>query len=254
MDQMKYILINLELPVNGSVQLNITRNAGKLFFFTKEYYFNGDCLVIRLPDNVRSAGPLEIELFFKMHVHIFIHHSAQFLSPNSRTRAYGRLGQQTKYSVAHEVVTLLNVKKNCTDDPNFVYDHCMYEKMFDLMVDKVGCTVPWLHDKSRICADSNSAQKALKMYHENRRNQLNICLRSCIFTDVNLGPPVKESGNSGESKIVLYFRKDVKTVTEYLLYDEMSMFAEIGGFMGLFLGVSFLNVAYLFNKLLEYCR
>ena len=53
-------------------------------FFVKEYYYNGDCFALRLPECVRSAGVLEIVMDFYNKTDIFIHHAGQFLSPNSR--------------------------------------------------------------------------------------------------------------------------------------------------------------------------
>ena len=50
---------------------------------------------------------------------------------------------------------------------------------------------------------------------------------------------------------MFYFRKDVKKTTEYFLYSTLSMLAEIGGYVGLLLGVSLFNLSSLNNVLID---
>ena len=68
-------------------------------FFKKEYYFNGDCFATILPDCVIDAGPLEVVFEFYDKTDIFIHHSGQFLSPNSRSRVDVDKGKFVKIAV-----------------------------------------------------------------------------------------------------------------------------------------------------------
>ena len=104
------IVQNLTIHLNSCIdkEHNVNFNFGDLtcgnqsLFVIKEYYYNGDCLILQLPEYITSAGPLEIMLELKENVDIFIHHKNQFLSPNSRTRASGVLGEYRKYSFSHE--------------------------------------------------------------------------------------------------------------------------------------------------------
>ena len=68
--------------------------------FKKEYYFNGDCFATILPDCVIEAGPLEVVFEFYDKTDIFIHHSGQFLSPNSRSRVDVDKGKFVKIAVS----------------------------------------------------------------------------------------------------------------------------------------------------------
>ena len=52
---------------------------------------------------------------------------------------------------------------------------------------------------------------------------------------------------------LLYFRRDIKTTTEYLLYSLLSMLAEIGGYVGLLLGASLVNIGKINSFLLDRC-
>ena len=182
------------------------------------------------------------------------HFSEQFYSPNSRTRAVASMGTESKYTVSHEVITQLEKPGKCIAITKKYYDRCIIEKMHELMINETGCTVPWVTDKNEICSNLNSSKIAFQIYTENRRNQNNICPNSCNFTDINLSPPIVENDQNSIARIVFYFKQDIKTSHEYLTYTELSMIAEIGGYVGLMLGISFVNIGSLINKLLDYCR
>ena len=78
---------------------------------------------------------------------------------------------------------------------------------------------------------------AFKIYQENRRNNHDICPKNCFNTNVYLGAPVRgEYHETDVAWLVLYFRRDIKVISEYLLYTFMSLIAEIGAYTGLLLG------------------
>ena len=233
---------------------------GQPILFKKEYYFNGDCFAMVMPSCLLEAGPLEIVFNFFDKTDIFIHHRGQFLSPNSRSRVDVDKGKFVKIAVNHEVVQLLSGEEfgNCVDDygKSKDFDNCMYDNLKRLMIESVGCTVPWLPDKSSICTDESKRKKAFEVYQANRRNQKDICPNSCLFTNMYFGPPV--TGNnaveySDKARGIFYFRRDIKTTTEYLLYSFLSMIAEIGGYVGLLLGASLVNIGKINSFLIDKC-
>ena len=61
-----------------------------------------------------------------------------------------------------------------------------------MMLDTVpGCTVPWLPMKSSICTKAEDRLTAFTLYQDNRRNQHNICMLPCVFTNMYFGPENK---------------------------------------------------------------
>jgi hypothetical protein len=233
---------------------------GQTIFSTKLYYFNGDCFALVLPDCLHDAGPLEVNFDFIVKADIFIHHFGQFLSPNSRSRVDVATGKFVKIAINHEVVQLLSGSDfgTCVDNygKSKDFDDCMYTKMYQLMMDEVGCTVPWLHNKSNICVELTQRKQAFEVYQKNRRNQQDICPKSCLFTNMYFGPPVTGIQGPEKSKIgygVFYFRRDIKTTNEYQLYTLLSMAAEIGGYVGLLLGASLVNLGSINSFLLDLC-
>ena len=66
----------------------------------------------------------------------------------------------------------------------------------------------------------------------NRRNQANLCMKSCVFTNMYFGPPVTGKGQKAYAEVgraVFYFRRSIKSTTEYYLYSVVSLLAELGG-------------------------
>ena len=225
-------------------------------FKTKPYYWNGDCFGLAIPSCLAEAGILEIVMEFYDKTDIFIHHTGQFLSPNSRSRVDVDKGKFIKIAISHEVVQLLSGEQFSNCEPDLNYDNCMYTNLYNLMMEKVGCTVPWLPRQDNICNDPIKSKEAFEVYQQNRRNQEYICPKSCLFTNMYFGPPVTGNNDPVRQQYawgVFYFRRDIKTTTEYELYSILSMAAEIGAYVGLLLGASLLNLGGMNSSLLEYC-
>ena len=79
---MKKINIFLECQYNGSNVLSLNSFDKKVchnqsLFEIKEYYYNGDCLILTMPECLSKSGVLEIALQFNVDVHIFLHHKGK---------------------------------------------------------------------------------------------------------------------------------------------------------------------------------
>ena len=76
------INVFLEHQYNGSNVLSFTSSNKKVcdnqsLFEIKEYYYNGDCLSLIMPECLSQSGMLEIALEFNINVHIFLHHKGK---------------------------------------------------------------------------------------------------------------------------------------------------------------------------------
>ena len=73
--------IYLRRQYNGSSVISFSsfykKVCGYHIFEIKEYYYNGDCLSLIIPDCLSQSGVLEIGLEFNMNVHIFLHHKGK---------------------------------------------------------------------------------------------------------------------------------------------------------------------------------
>ena len=81
------VQIYAEVEIDGKNTFLIRPNetfCNEYIFQTKQYYYNGDCFSLNVPDCLKSGGVLEINIDFYNKTDVFIHHEGQFLSPNSR--------------------------------------------------------------------------------------------------------------------------------------------------------------------------
>ena len=68
------------------------------------------------------------------------------------------------------------------------------------------------------------------------------CYRPCDYMDISFGyPSIYDIQNN--SSLTLYFKKSIPIRESHIAYPKSSLFAEIGGYMGLLLGFSFLDFA-----------
>ena len=171
-----------------------------------------------------------------------------------RSRVDVEKGFFTKIAINHEVVQLLSEMGTCVDSyEDFEdFDGCIYSRLRDLMIDSIGCTVPWLPDKSEICNERPKSAVAFDIYQKNRRNQRDICPVGCLFTNMYFGPPVTGRLEFEDRAWgVFYFRRDVKKTNEYFLYSLLSMAAEIGAYVGLLIGASLVDMGRITSFLID---
>ena len=83
------------------------------------------------------------------------------------------------------------------------YDGCINNKLAGLMNTKVGCTVPWLRNKSNICEEKDKRVASFGIYQDNRRNQQSICKNPCTFSNMYFGPPV---GPEPDFNTIIWFK------------------------------------------------
>ena len=70
------------------------------------------------------------------------------------------------------------------------------------------------------------------------------CFDACTSLDVTYGYPfIYEARNGSDSFITFYFKTSVAVRESHPAYDRASLFAEIGGYTGLLIGVSVFDFA-----------
>ena len=78
------------------------------------------------------------------------------------------------------------------------------------------------------------------------------CSKACTYLDVDYGYPfIYDVKNGSMPSITLYFKTSVAVRESHPAYDVASLFAEIGGYTGLLLGVSVFDFAKMFKLLSE---
>ena len=129
-------------------------------------------------------------------------------------------------------------------------DQCLADTATKLMLKETNCTVPWIQNKSKICTATENIKMALKLFNDNIYNQKRICKRPCETVEIRLNPPVEMYASFVKS-LDLVFKDTIKVTEEYFLQNELSLFGNIGGYLGLSVGLSILNLRDLIGYLLE---
>ena len=243
----------------------VNNQSDEFGFFDSAYY--GRCTVWTPSRERIKQGIKKIQFSLKKSAKIFIHTPGMFLTYPERAMTYlgqeirpelktGQVGNGMKYiwNVKHEVHELVEFNGNdCNNGKQYSKDLCVGKIIQRESLEKVGCTTPFGTDKSKICANVSNATKALKIYNEgmnmwkwNGSNLLTTeCLNPCsIFTFhiEDKSEDLTKNSLVDASKfyitVNINFDELIRVTKDYHTYTALSLIAEIGGYVGLFLGVS----------------
>ena len=173
----------------------------------------------------------------------YIHAHGQFLNMN------GRMGNKIyPGNIVENQITFVDVhmlqKKDaegrlmCTREK---YDDCIYGTMERLMMDTYNCTSPWVINQ-KICEKGVSVYRTYLISRGHVTNQLKDCLPPCNFLMVTVGARNFDHYENVTYSIQRYsFPQRILLTEENYLYLFLTLAAEIGGYVGLLLGVSFMH-------------
>ena len=142
---------------------------------------------------------------------------------------------------------------------NYNYDDVFYKIVSEKNEEKFGCSTPWQPPmKSRrtgkeikICNDSASGKGATATFNSQFNSGLGPENEPCSVFNVAFGLPFIDNKDNpdNEAYIRLYLKTKIKVKSVVLYYDFTTLIAELGGYIGMFLGVSLVDVTLLFNGL-----
>ena len=75
------------------------------------------------------------------------------------------------------------------------------------------------------------------------------CLEPCSFLSIKINKASET--NDSYPRLEMYFEEYIQEIVNYYSYDSLSFIAEIGGYVGLFLGYSILQITELFSFLIR---
>lgn len=136
----------------------------------------------------------------------------------------------------------------CKKEKDYQKDLCTTKMIEKELIDKVGCTTPFGHDKSQICRQEDDARKAFEIFANEIFLESN-CSNPCSLFSLAISNEEKQSStNATYTNLRIVFPKTIKVYDRSYTYSSLSLLAEIGGYVGLFLGISINQVI----NLLEY--
>ena len=175
---------------------------------------------------------------------IFIHTPGMFTKGSDllMTNNYVEKGKMHLIDINYEIRELLDYGGDpCNTDKIYQMDGCYSKATEKIALATVGCTTPYAFNKTNICTDDSKGEAALDIYDmfmfadsENYEG----CYYPCSYFIVSSKDPVSYSTDSALISVYLHFHKLIQETKTQYTYSGLSLIAEIGGYVGLFIGVS----------------
>ena len=161
-------------------------------------------------------------------------------------------------SHTHETHGVTRMSKgHATTCSKLSYAGCIYNQLTALMMEQTedNCTAPWFPgpwmNNSKICTKDKDINTTFWIYWNRVTNRMEDCNRPCNQLVLNIGGKnTEKTTNNTISNFYLYFASNSQQSQEHDLYPFLSMMAEIGGYLGLLLGYSCLDLASYISNLI----
>ena len=122
-----------------------------------------------------------------------------------------------------------------------------------------GCTTPFGLHKDMICDNFENASKVNNMrkrwypsYSSSLIQAKSGCNKPCSYITLRTNTVwEREKRYKTKVKLLIFFKENIKVTKAYHIYSGLSLVAEIGGYVGLFLGVSINQITNLFDVLIN---
>ena len=206
---------------------------------------NGRCYSIIPTLGMIQKGIREVDLGLASLTKIYIHNPGVFeYEADEMVTFKNAMGTKDYYKVDHELYEMLDDKdESCNDTPQYAKDECGENQIEKLVMEDYGCTPPFFENKEKICTNETITKQVYKYWY-NARHYTN-CSDPCRGISASAIQTLKKTLKPEDSHVELRFRNRVKVVKSYYAYSSLSLIAEIGGYFGLFLGISINQITYL---------
>ena len=212
------------------------------------------------------------------HVILKIGHPGQVYSRELETLQVD-LNSKTHIFLANPTAQILlseDAKSSCSDEMSFSFDQCFDGWLTNMLLTEGGCTPPYVENKTHLCNSQSDWDKFLAA--NDRRDSLvkshrfRICPRPCATMKGNIKfvteIPMKHCDRCGTfsgnktlqklvpqgaelSRIILTIKEEFEVTRSFFAYTPLAFFAEIGGYLGLFIGYSLVSLADLGSWIVE---
>ena len=163
------------------------------------------------------------------------------------------IGQKRNYQVDREVFQALDIDgESCNNSLAYDRGACINDELTKKEM-KFGCNAPFGPNKTFVC-DKPQVAKKLEMVHRAFQRKYNgtKCPKPCNYLKLKVMQTDQTVQNETEIAVTrLLFEDRVKTIKSYYLYSFLSLIAEIGGYVGLFLGVSVYQLTTVFDTIIS---
>ena len=143
-------------------------------------------------------------------------------------------------------------------DYGYGKDQCIDESFEKEALELHGCTAPFDPHKDQICRSKENATKVNDLYKKWYSKTIQVksgCNKPCSYVTLRASTVwEREKRYKTQVKMRIYFNENIKVTKAYHIYSGLSLIAEIGGYVGLFLGVSINQITNLFDVFIQHIK
>ena len=113
---------------------------------------------------------------------------------------------------------------------------------------KFGCTTPWGPNKDHICKNATLGNQADRFYRDywayriatkaHEQKAFEQCPKSCTVMRLRVSNQIGKPLQNGGNQLVIKFYETIMVTEDHYVYGWLNLVAEVGGYVGLFLGIS----------------
>lgn len=189
-------------------------------------------------------------------VEISIQHPGRMFAPEIIDSTFSiKRDMRTVVTARYSVIFMMNkLTYPCVpieDDEKYHFDDCQQDFVYEKLVTELGCGVPWMSQftkenaSHKVCEIRLSA-KASDLYDMSMK--LATCRQPCCTMEVDMTNKFT-TDTKNDTSLEIRFPPTIKEYKEIEIYALYNMLAELGGYLGMFLGVSFLDLRILVDYL-----
>ena len=241
-----------KIEVDGSTDRGFLASEIE-FIFLDHPELMGRCFSVPLPKDVEMTriyieGINEIDVKF--------HAPGNYYDPDYKY-IHVQPGTSKDVDLNNEIFNVLDYDGHECENylGNVTRDACIIEYMTLKSVEALGCTTPYLTDKSNICTDQEKALQANDLYRDLKemayKDAIPECPKPCQNLMIDFGRSSETVIENPEAPLLIRLRKYIKVSTVSYTYQGLELFAEVGGYMGLFLGISLSQLPALIADLVQ---
>ena len=159
-------------------------------------------------------------------------------------------------NVEHNIFEMLDLDGElCEDEKKYSLDECVHNLLKKESMEKIGCVTPFGITKDNICKDPAKSREAFKLFSEyriyGRSNKSLACLKPCSFLNIKLSKSNEKLTDKNHGKLTFFFKDFIQETRSYYSYGSREFIAEIGGYVGLFIGASVYQLADLVENIIR---
>ena len=214
----------------------------------------GSCHTFLIPEFEKKKSLQSVQFYMKSSVRFMVHSPGFFFSKRKRNNfAYNiTYHSNEKYQIDYSVYNMLDYNdKKCESKDEYDRDTCNDMAIFEKSMTLINCTSPFLKNKNHICIQGTLAKMARQIDKDSYDSPM--CASPCKYLKVSCTPGRKRI-NDDKAIIKFFFPENIQVHEAYYVYDGLSLIAEIGGYVGLFLGWSVFQITDLIELSIDSCK